>query len=497
MSAPATSLPTTGLPVPASPPARGWAAAGLPLAGGVLLGLGLAAGSLPLVVLALLPLVVALVLRPDGAMLLFTAGMYLNLPVLVSQQTGLPSALTGAFALLLLLPFVGYVVIGRAPLVLTPALGLMTAWLLVLVLSASVAGGSAASTVPPIVTFLTEGLLLYVLVTNVVRSPRTLRAVVWVLLGAGAVMGLISIWQEATHSYHQTLWGLAQVDATGFNVGSDLTGKQLRPRLAGPIGEKNSFARILIVLLPLALALYRVERGRVRRMLAAACGGLVLCAITLTFSRGAAVALAILLVAAVALRVVPARQVALLVAAVVALVLAVAPDYVSRVQSLSAAESVTSQGSGADQAIRGRATENLAAFYVLRDHPVLGVGPDQFFRRYSQAYANRLDLRFLETNRRAHNLYLEIAADTGIIGLSVFLAIVGTTMVQLWRAARFWTLRGRGDLAALAHGFLLSLVGYLAAGLFLQLSYQRYFWLLVALANSTIWMLRRSRMSSV
>ncbi|HSD81042.1 MAG TPA: hypothetical protein VLB47_10285, partial [Solirubrobacteraceae bacterium] len=165
MSAPATSLPTTGLPVPASPPARGWAAAGLPLAGGVLLGLGLAAGSLPLVVLALLPLVVALVLRPDGAMLLFTAGMYLNLPVLVSQQTGLPSALTGAFALLLLLPFVGYVVIGRAPLVLTPALGLMTAWLLVLVLSASIAGGSAGSTVPPIVTFLTEGLLLYFLVT--------------------------------------------------------------------------------------------------------------------------------------------------------------------------------------------------------------------------------------------------------------------------------------------------------------------------------------------
>jgi hypothetical protein len=39
----------------------------------------------------------------------------------------------------------------------------------------------------------------------------------------------------------------------------------------------------------------------------------------------------------------------------------------------------------------------------------------------------------------------------------------------------------------------LSLVAYMASGIFLQLSFQRYFWLLIALANATIWILRHER----
>jgi hypothetical protein len=34
-------------------------------------------------------------------------------------------------------------------------------------------------------------------------------------------------------------------------------------------------------------------------------------------------------------------------------------------------------------------------------------------------------------------------------------------------------------------------VAYLASAAFLQLSYQRYFWFLLALANGTAWLLRR------
>jgi hypothetical protein len=489
------SSPAVPLPAPWTPtrriPRRGAGFAAIPVAGGVLLGVGLASGSPALLVLGLVPLVLAALLRPEGAVLLFAAGMYLNLPVLASQQTGLPPAVTGAFALLLVVPFVGYVVIGRHPLVLTPALGLMMGYLLALVLSAAVAAGSAPSTVTPIVTFLTEGLLLYVLVTNAVRTTHTLRAVIWVLLLSGALMGLTSVWQEATRSYGQTLSGFAQIDETGFNVGDEITGKELRPRMAGPIGEKNRYAQVLLVLLPLAVSRIRAERSRTLKLLAGACAALILSGVMLTFSRGAAVAIGVLLVAMVVLRMVAIRHVVLLAAALVALVLAVAPDYVSRVQTLAAAESATSQSSDADQAVRGRVTEGLAAFYVFRDHPVIGVGPDQFFREYSTGYANELNLRFLETNRRSHNLYLEIAADTGLVGLTLFLAIVGTTMVQLWRVSAAWLRRRRRDLAQLAQGFLLALVAYLASGLFLQLSYQRYFWLLIALANSAIWILQR------
>jgi putative inorganic carbon (HCO3(-)) transporter len=464
--------------------------AAVPLAAAALLGAAVATRSPAVMALAAAPFVLGVLTRRDGPLVIFAAGLYLNLPVLASRDLHMPSALSSAFALVLLMPFLAYVVVGRRPLVLTPALGLMVGYLVVLVLSAVLAGGGRPTTVAPIVTFLTEGLLLYVLVTNVVRTPGQLRTVVWTLILAGALMGLVSVYQELAHAYHTVFGGLGQVDATGFDVGTGLTGKELRPRMAGPVGEKNRYAQVLLVLLPLAASRVRAEPRRSLRILAAGCAGLILAGVLLTFSRGAALAMVLLLAAMVAMRLIAWRQLVILVLALVALVAAVAPDYVVRLQSLAAADSALSQNAQADAAIRGRATENLAALYVFRDHPVLGVGPAQFFHRYSSQYGNALNIRFLDENRRAHNLYLEIAADTGILGLALFLAIVAVTLVGLWQMSVFWTSRSL-ERASLAQGLMLGLLAYLATGVFLQLSYQRYFWFVLALGNAAVWMLRR------
>lgn len=102
---------------------------------------------------------------------------------------------------------------------------------------------------------------------------------------------------------------------------------------------------------------------------------------------------------------------------------------------------------------------------------------------------NELGIRTVDTNRRAHNLYLELAADQGLIGLAVFGGLVGTTMVGLLRARRRW--RGIDHAKEmLAGAYLFSMYAYLLTGAFLQLSYQRYFWALLALANGAIWSLR-------
>jgi putative inorganic carbon (HCO3(-)) transporter len=462
--------------------------AAVPVAAAALLGVAIAAGWPALIGLALAPVALAAITRPDWALVAFVGAFYLNLPVLAADDFHLSSTLSWAFALLLLTPFLVYIAVRRQPLVITPPLALMIGYLVVLVLSATLAGGGRPGTVEPLVTFLTEGLLVYVVVSNVIRTPHQLRAVIWTLVLAGSFMGLVSVWQEATHAYHNTLGGLAQVDTTGFDVGTE--GKELRPRLAGPIGEKNRYAQVLLVLVPLAVLRLRTERSRRLRLLAAACAGLILCGVVLTYSRGAAIALALVVLAMTALRMISLRQLLALSLALVALVAVVAPDYVRRMQSLGAAGSALSRSSGADSAIQGRATENVAAFLVFRDHPALGVGPGQFFTRYSAEYGNALDLRFLRENRRAHNLYLEIAADTGALGLAAFLAIVGVTMTQLWRLSVYWR-RRQPELAGLAQAFLLALVAYMATGIFLQLAYQRYFWFLLALASATVWVLKR------
>ena len=101
--------------------------------------------------------------------------------------------------------------------------------------------------------FLSEGLLLYFLVVNVIRSPDMIRQVIWALLIAGAVMGAISIWQESTGPTATSWAALPRSTRSGFNVGEDIGGKVIRPRLAGPIGEQNRYAQVLVVLVPLAL----------------------------------------------------------------------------------------------------------------------------------------------------------------------------------------------------------------------------------------------------
>jgi putative inorganic carbon (HCO3(-)) transporter len=464
--------------------------AGVPLAAAALLGAAIASRSPVLIGLALAAVALAVIVRPERALVVFAAGFYLNLPVLVAHGFHLSSALASAFALLLLSPFLIYVVAERRPLVITSALAGMIGYLVVLVLSATLVGGARSSAVGPTITFLSEGLLLYVLVSNAVRTTHLLRAVVWTVILAGAFMGLVSVWQELTHSYHQALGGLAQVDVTGFDVGTGISGNGLRPRLAGPIGEKNRYAQVLLVLLPLALSRLRAERRGSMRLLAGACAALILAGVVLSFSRGAGVALLIVLLAAGALRMISLRQTLAILAVVVGLAAVIAPDYIVRLQSLGGADTALSQSSGVDGAIQGRATENIAALHVFRDHPVLGVGPGQFFNRYSAQYGNALDLRFLEQNRRAHNLYLEIAADTGLLGLAAFVGIVAVTMAQLRRLSVLCRARAP-ELASLGQALLLALIAYMASGAFLQLAYQRYFWFLMALANAAVWLLRR------
>ncbi|MFN8476221.1 MAG: hypothetical protein U0074_00125 [Kouleothrix sp.] len=59
-------------------------------------------------------------------------------------------------------------------------------------------------------TFVLEGLGLFFLLTNVVRTPETLRRGHWALLIAGALIGGLSVYQQITKTFDNTYWGFAQ-----------------------------------------------------------------------------------------------------------------------------------------------------------------------------------------------------------------------------------------------------------------------------------------------
>ncbi|MGH3036628.1 MAG: O-antigen ligase family protein [Gaiellaceae bacterium] len=436
---------------------------------------------------------------PDLLVLLFVFVFYTNLAVVLTRFHGVPQIVASGVAVLLFVPIVKYLVIERRPVVVTPVLPLFLLFLAALFLSGTL------SQEPDVVReaidiYLTEGLLLYLLVSNAVRTTRMLTMVVWTLIAAASMLGALSIVQELTHTYENNYAGFAQVDRLdvggNFNIAPDSAeDKELRPRLGGPLGSENRYAQILAVIFPFALIRAFRDPRRRFRLLGAGASVLIAGGVILSFSRGAAVALAATIVLMVLFRELKFRHVALALAGLTAVVLLAFPHYLIRIgslekiTSLSAAETTSD---GPDSAIVGRQTENLAAWNTFLDHPLTGVGPGAYFHEYSREYANRLGIRYLESDRRGHSLYLEMAADLGMIGLGAFAAMVGAALLLLHRAMRYWR-RLDPERAIVASSLFFGLVAYLATAAFLHLSYQRYFWILLALASSAIWTLRQEQ----
>jgi O-antigen ligase len=88
-----------------------------------------------------------------------------------------------------------------------------------------------------------------------------------------------------------------------------------------------------------------------------------------------------------------------------------------------------------------------------------------------------------DAERQAHNLYLGVGAEIGILGLVVFLIIAFLTMRMLLAARRASLVR-RPDLERLTTPYLLSLFTYYVTGMFLHLSFARFYWLILAVAGA-------------
>ncbi len=422
----------------------------------------------------------ASIIRPEVATLIVVFLLYSNAAVIAVTRFGAPVFVGAVVPMILVVPLGYELLIKRRKVVITPAFPWVVGFLLVQILGTLFAR-DMSDALNGLITFLLEGAGLYLLVVNVVRTPGAIRNVTWTLLAVGAFLGGLSVYQALTGTYASDYFGFAQSDATN-DLGIVVKGLA---RLAGPIGEKNRYAQIMLMLVPLALFQAWTERRRLLKLAAYAVAVLTSGAVILTFSRGAAVGFALVIVIMTVLRYIKPIQLFAVLLLAGSLLVAV-PQYADRLSSLNAiVDTVTGGGDTATQAdnsITSRATENLAALAVFSDHPLIGVGPGEFSSYYRQ-YANDIAINAKAEDRQAHNLYLATAAETGILGLACLMAVLLVTLWELAKARRKWIGR-RTDLANMATAFSLSVVTYMTTGIFLHLSYARYFWLIMALAGA-------------
>ena len=71
-----------------------------------------------------------------------------------------------------------------------------------------------------------------------------------------------------------------------------------------------------------------------------------------------------------------------------------------------------------------RIAQYWAAAYEIKEKPILGYGPQQF-KHHSKEMKIKHNLGFEDFDSHAHNIFLQIGADSGILGLAAFLIWLG------------------------------------------------------------------------
>ena len=427
----------------------------------------------PLILIGLLiaiPVALAVLRKPDLLIPVVTFLIFINAPVVAVQYHRVPFVIAAAIPMLLVLPVAHQVFIKRQPIILTGATPPLFLFMLVQLLGVphALRSDDAAEVV---FASLTEGMVLYLLVLNVIRSSSMLRQVIWALLLAGTFLGALGLFQQVTRTYNKNYGGFAQVSNAAFEVAGSRTG-QLQPRLAGPIGEKNFYAQYMLMLIPLGLSRWWAEERTELRVLALACCFLIGIGAALTFSRGAMVGFGVLVMMMMLAGYIRVRHLIPLAIGTLLICLTV-PALQTRFQKLLDA------GSG-DISTQSRLTEMMAAAMVFVDHPIVGVGPGMF-RYHYEDYADIFGLRLLAGDRASHNLYLGMAAENGLLGILCFLAFLGIT---LYRLRRGWVTARSPAAAHTCAAFFFSLIAFMATSMFLNFAYVRYFWLLAAIAGA-------------
>lgn len=293
-----------------------------------------------------------------------------------------------------------------------------------------------------------------------------------------AVIAALTVLNQVVFGGTQSFGGFATVTEASGELVTTL-------RFGGPLPDSNFWGRHLVLGVPFAAALLgRAVRSGRRRSIAVWSTAIVLlfAGIYLTQSRGTIIATAITMFVWVIASGPQARRRGLRSLPLLALVLLI-PGVGNRLLAL--ADDVTRAGTAyvVDPSVLGRLAAQEIAWEMFGDRPWFGFGPGVYPLAVPH-YAGMVETAVLDPTDGAHNLYAQIAAETGIVGLVgwavMVLGFAGCIGLRtlLIPPERFPTER------ALAAAALAAIVGWSIASVFLHLAYFRTFAICLAFAGA-------------
>ncbi len=296
---------------------------------------------------------------------------------------------------------------------------------------------------------------LFVIASDVVNTQSRFRTLVWLLL-------LIHMFLALKGTYNYLIgYGAAGAQRTSGAVGTSF------------LADENDFALTLNMMIPFAFFTVTYAKNWFTRIVSIP----ILIALTFgvvsSFSRGGWVGLVVAIVFCL-LR--SRRKVLMLIVVIVltATLIAVAPsEYWTEIETISDTGEAT-------------ATTRLhywhAAFRMFIDHPIVGVGAGNggiYMPEYVTGYKNPEK----QWGRAFHGTLPQILAELGIIGISLYLAMIFFVFKQLSRIRRKALESGNlSDTVRFADSIMGGILAYLASATFLSTAYYPQFWTMITFA---------------
>ncbi len=309
---------------------------------------------------------------------------------------------------------------------------------------------------------------LYILVVAMVRTRREVKIAYSFLLFTGLVVCLLGVWEATTRQYLWLLLGQERNLPPSLSVAANASGGESGAlRIITVFIDYNFMGGYLAVLFGLVGGALMAWRNWYLRIALVGFIGLIIYDAAQTGSRGGALGLAVAALALLLLSRVRLRWFILAAILITALVLfpmldQLAPQFRG---GISLEDLKQDQRYGYWQ----------MAFHMMMDHPIIGVGTDNFFVLYPfYRVSPALMYRYY-----CHNIYLQMWAEAGIIGFIAIISLVITVILTYLKALRHAT---DESWRALVVGLLAAFLGYATFSATCNTLHDQPFWLLMALS---------------
>ncbi|MBN2132825.1 MAG: O-antigen ligase family protein [Sedimentisphaerales bacterium] len=335
---------------------------------------------------------------------------------------------------------------------------------------------------------LVSNFVLYFLVANLIEKPRHVRQFALLLVGTGLIASTAAVLQYTQPQFqvsgdvffkefgqHQAgIVAPEQLEAGGF----------VRP--TGTLEDPNWLTLFLVAVLALNCAILRTQTRASLKLAALIALAVELAALVMTHNRTGFMGMALVLLLLIRWRLL--RLTAPLVA-LLSVVLALSPlvlprSYLERVFSWRHLQQSASIASRWDLQRNGLG--------IFRKHWLLGVGQGNFGPVFMETNSETAAEAYWLTEIAggsfqvhqigAHNMYLEVAVETGVIGLILLLVFLGLGVSDTQAVAAAAAEQNDFEMRDLARAVQISLIAFCMIALFLHAQEQKIWWILAGLA---------------